>query len=243
MYTQRSSCDAFASLLQAMPSQILLSKFIVTKHSLVQTIARVDVKIKRVYNRYYLCCSLNDFQNIYYLRLLTNCLTPWSTVLVQKLSNFSASPGITRILWNPKSISVLAGTRYLSLFVGKSAQSTPSSSISISILILSSIVRVGLEVNADKTKYMVMSRDQFAGRNHYMKTDNRSFEMVEEFRHLGTTLTNQNSIQEEIKSRLKSWNACYYSVQNLLSSSLLPKNLKIKIDIQNYNFACCFVWV
>jgi hypothetical protein len=46
---------------------------------------------------------------------------------------------------------------------------------------------------------------------------------------LGTTVTNQNSIQEEIKSRLKSGNACYHSVQNLLSSSLLSKNVKIKI--------------
>ena len=52
---------------------------------------------------------------------------------------------------------------------------------------------------------------------------------MEEFKYLGTTLTNQNSIQEEIKSRLKSGNACYYSVQNLLSSSLLSKKLKIKI--------------
>ena len=48
-------------------------------------------------------------------------------------------------------------------------------------------------------------------------------------RYLGTTLTNQNSIAEEIKSRLRSGNACYYSVQNLLSSRLLSKNLKIKI--------------
>jgi len=46
---------------------------------------------------------------------------------------------------------------------------------------------------------------------------------------LGTSLTNQNSIQEEIKSRLKSGNACYHSVQNLLSSSMLSKNFKIKI--------------
>jgi len=60
---------------------------------------------------------------------------------------------------------------------------------------------IGLEVNADITKYMVMSRDQNAGRSHNMKIDNRSFEMVEEFKYLGTTLTNQNSIQEEIKSR------------------------------------------
>jgi hypothetical protein len=43
------------------------------------------------------------------------------------------------------------------------------------------------------------------------------------------SLTNQNSIQVEIKSRLKLDNACYYSVQNLLSSRLLSKNLKIKI--------------
>ena len=52
---------------------------------------------------------------------------------------------------------------------------------------------------------------------------------MEEFKYLGTTLTNQNSIQEEIKSRLKSGNACYLSVPNLLSFSLLSKNLKIKI--------------
>jgi len=87
----------------------------------------------------------------------------------------------------------------------------------------------GLEVNADKTKYVVMSRDQNAGQSYSMKTDNSSFERVEKFKYLGTTLTNQNSIQEEIKSRLKSGNACYHLVQNILSSSLLSKNLKIKI--------------
>ena len=63
-------------------------------------------------------------------------------------------------------------------------------------------------VNADKTKYMIMSRDQNAGRSHSMKTDNSSIERVEEFKYLGTTLTNKNSIQEEIKSRLKLGNAC-----------------------------------
>jgi len=61
-----------------------------------------------------------------------------------------------------------------------------------------------------------------------MNIDNSSIERVEEFKYLGT-LANQNSIQEEIKSRLKSGNACYYSVQNLLSFRLLSKNLKIKI--------------
>jgi len=88
---------------------------------------------------------------------------------------------------------------------------------------------IGQEVNADKTKYMIMSRDKNAGRSHSMKIDNSSIERVEEFKYLGTMLTYQNSIQEEIKSRLKLGNACYYLVQNLLSSSLLSKNLKIKI--------------
>ena len=76
---------------------------------------------------------------------------------------------------------------------------------------------------------MVKSREQSAGLSHTMKVDNSSIERVEEFKYLGTTLTNQNSIQKEIKSRLKLGNACYYSVQNLLSSSLLSRNLKIKI--------------
>jgi len=62
-----------------------------------------------------------------------------------------------------------------------------------------------------------------------MKIDNRSFERVEQFKYLGTTLT--HSIQEEIKSRLKSGNACCHLVQNLLSSRLLSKNFKIKMCI------------
>jgi len=76
---------------------------------------------------------------------------------------------------------------------------------------------------------MVMSRDHNAGRIHIVRIDNSTFEMVEEFKYLETTLTHQNSIAEEIKSRLRSGNACYHSVQNLLSSRLLSKNLKIKI--------------
>ena len=76
---------------------------------------------------------------------------------------------------------------------------------------------------------MVISRDRNAGRGHSVKIDNSSIERVEEFKYLGTTLTNQNSIEEEIKSRLKLGNACYYSVQNLLSSRLLSKNVKINI--------------
>jgi hypothetical protein len=76
---------------------------------------------------------------------------------------------------------------------------------------------------------MLMSQNQNAGQNHNIKMDSKSFERVEEFKYLGTTLMNQNSIHEEIKSRLKWGNACYYSVQNLLSSRLLSKNTNITV--------------
>ena len=79
--------------------------------------------------------------------------------------------------------------------------------ILLEALILSS-KEMGLEVNVDKTKYMVMSRDQNAGRSHSVRTESWSSEKVEEFKYLGMTWTYQNSIQEEIKSRLKSENAC-----------------------------------
>ena len=74
-----------------------------------------------------------------------------------------------------------------------------------------------------------MSGDQNAGRSHSIRTDNSSFERVEQFKYLGTNLTNQNSFEEKIKSRLRSGSACYHSVQNRLSSRLLSKNIKIKI--------------
>ena len=83
---------------------------------------------------------------------------------------------------------------------------------------------IGLEVKADKIKYMVMSREQTAGLSHTMKFDNSSIGRVEEFKYLGTTLRNENSIQKEIKSRFKLGNACYHLLQDLLSSSLLSKN-------------------
>jgi len=86
------------------------------------------------------------------------------------------------------------------------------------------ISETGLAVNADKTKYMVMFRYQNAGRKH-----STQIERVEKFKYLGTNLKNRYSVQEEFKSRLNSGNACYHSVQKSFSSSLLSKNLKIKI--------------
>jgi hypothetical protein len=87
---------------------------------------------------------------------------------------------------------------------------------------------VGLDVNPEKIKYMLMSPSQMIGQKRRIKIANRSFEDVEKFKYLGTTLTDQNHMHEEIKSRLNSGNACYHSVQSLLSSRLLPRSLKVK---------------
>jgi hypothetical protein len=71
-----------------------------------------------------------------------------------------------------------------------------------------------------------MEKTKNAGQNCDIEIANRSFENVSQFKYLGTTVTNQNMIQEEIKRRLSSGNACYHSVQNLLSSRLLSKKSK-----------------
>jgi sorting nexin-29 len=88
---------------------------------------------------------------------------------------------------------------------------------------------VGLEVNPEKTKYMLVSSCQNAGQRQSIKIGNRSFESMAKFIYLGTTLTDQNCILEEIKSRLNSGSACCHSVQSLLSSRLLSRNVKVKI--------------
>jgi hypothetical protein len=88
---------------------------------------------------------------------------------------------------------------------------------------------VGLEINVEKTKYMLLSRHQNIGQNRDIKLAVRSFQNMSQFKYLGTTVTNKNLIQEENKRRLNSGNACYHSVQNLLSSRLLSKNVKIRI--------------
>jgi hypothetical protein len=88
---------------------------------------------------------------------------------------------------------------------------------------------VGLEVNPGKTKYLLMSHSQKIGQKHSIKIANKSFEDVAKFKYQRTILTDENCMHKEIKSRLNSGNACYHSIQSLLSSCLLSRNLKVKI--------------
>ena len=101
---------------------------------------------------------------------------------------------------------------------------------------------IGIEINADKTKYMVMSRDQNAGRTHNIKIDSSSFERVEQVQIFGNNLnklkfySGGNREQIEVRECLLSFTAVSYVFQFAIQ--------KFKdYNIQNYNFACCFVWV
>jgi len=151
-------------------------------------------------------------------------------VLSPLLFNFALEYAIRRVQVNQDDLK-LNGTHQLLAYVddvnilGGSVDTVKKNAEAL----VSATKDIGLEVNAHKSKYMTVSRDQNAGRIQSMKINNSSIERVEEFKYLGTMLTNQNSIQEEIKIRLKSGYASYYSMQNLLSPMLQSKNLKIKL--------------
>ena len=88
---------------------------------------------------------------------------------------------------------------------------------------------IGLAVNTGKTKYMETERNRGMTANEHIRIHSNSYEKEKSFIYLGSLVRNQNSIQDVLKSRLKAGDSCYYSVQTLLSSRLLSKNLKIKI--------------
>jgi hypothetical protein len=98
-----------------------------------------------------------------------------------------------------------------------------------------------LEVNGQKMKYMVTSREQHPGQNHKTKTGHKSLKIVENFKYLGATTTNYNFIHEKIKSRLKSGMLAIIRCRIFF----LPGSIQKYNDqgTRNSNFACCFVWV
>jgi hypothetical protein len=89
---------------------------------------------------------------------------------------------------------------------------------------------VGLEINAEKTKYMIMSHHTNSGQNWNIRIADELFESVAKFKYLGTTLTNQNDIHDEIKTSLIKFRECLlsFSSRSFVFLSHLKK-LKTKI--------------
>jgi len=139
--------------------------------------------------------------------------------------NFDLEYAIKRVQVNQDGLK-LKGTHQLLFYaddvniMGRSVRAIKNNTEAL----LVSSKEIGLEVNVDKTKYMVLSRDRNAGKSHNIKIANSSVERVGEYRHLGTTFTNINYIQEEIKSRMKSWNALLsYGAESFVVHSAFQK--------------------
>jgi hypothetical protein len=145
-------------------------------------------------------------------------------VLSSLLLNFALVYAVRRVQVNQEGLK-LNGTHQLLVYaddiniLGGSVHNIKKRSENLMVAIKEN----GLEVNADKTEYMIMSRDQRGDRSLNQTIDNISIQSLIEFKYLGTMLTNKKSIQGKIKSSLNLGNACCHSVQNLLSSSLLSK--------------------
>jgi hypothetical protein len=143
----------------------------------------------------------NDFSDTIYTphqKLAAN------EILLPHVNSSTLEYAIRRIQVNQKGLKI-NGTHQLLVYVDDNILGGSVNTINKKNPVVTS-KEIGLEVNAEKTKYMVMYQDKNTAQNNNIKTDNRSFARVKQFKYMGTALTNPNSIQEEIKSRLKSRN-------------------------------------
>ena len=108
-------------------------------------------------------------------------------------------------------------------------------------VLLNACKDISLAENTGKTKYMEIGCHRGMIANAHIRIGSNSYEKGETFKYLGSLLTSQSSIQEEIKVG----NCCYYSVQTRLHSLLLSNNLKIKMYktiTLPVVFYGCFTW-
>ena len=145
----------------------------------------------------------------------------------------TSKPGRSEIEWNT-SLLVCAGSVNL---LGENAHSREKNTKAL--LLVSE--KVGLEVNHEIPQYKYSCHVNNMGEKYNnIKISNNILESVTKFIYLETTVTNDNLIHEEIRSRLNAGNICYHSVQNTLSFCLLPKKNKA---YRSLKFAHCFKWV